>query len=201
MLAVISLILNFGASSRDRLRGNSFGCRVHCCFLLSSSSFSFCFLGPYSVKGSLALGFGFSKLFGFGGSLGLIFFCFSELFLCVSSLVGFLQVFLLLLQQSSFLISFFFLFGFFISLSLGLSITKSLLSILDFETVELSVCGFLGSNLGIGMTRLHNSCPWIDNLRHLCGIDISFGLCFRLILWIMTGLRPVLRWNNATGWL
>src|SRR4051812_30148279 len=170
MMVVISLCLSFGGSSRDRLRGNNFGSRVHCCFLLSSSSFSFCLLCPYSVKSSLALGFGFDKLFGFGGSLGLIFFCFSELFLRVSNLIGLLKIFLLLLQQSIFLISFFFLFGFFISLSLGLSITKSLISSLDFETVEFSVCWFLGTNLGIGMTRLRNSCPWLENLRHLCGI-------------------------------
>src|SRR4051812_41490132 len=106
MMAVISLSLSFGGSSRDRLRGNSFWDRVHCCFLLSGSCFFFCFLCSHNVQGSLALGFGFSKLFGFGGSLGLICFCFSDLFLRVSSLVCFLQVFLLLHQQSSFLSSF-----------------------------------------------------------------------------------------------
>src|SRR4051812_19478905 len=106
MLDVISLSLCFGGSSRDRLRGNNFGGRVHCCFLLGGSCLFFSFLCSHNVQGSLALGFGFNKLFGFGGSLGLIFFCFSELFLRVSSLVSFRQVFLLLRQQSSFLISF-----------------------------------------------------------------------------------------------
>src|SRR4051812_11532351 len=201
MMAVISLSLCFGGSSRDMLRGNNFGGRVHCCFLLSGSGFFSSFLCPNNVKGILALGFGFSKLFGFGGSLGLICFCFSELFLRVSSLVGFLQVFLLLLQQSSYLSSFLFLFGLFMSLSLGLSITKSLLSGLDFKMMEFCVLRFLGANLGIGLTRLRNSCPRLDSLRHLCRRDISLGLSFSKIIWIMTGFGPILWWNNTTGWL
>src|SRR4051812_35624798 len=181
MLAEFSLSLSFRGSGGDSLRGrdgyrllngnsnrlrsrsryrlwsSSFRGCVHYSFLLSCPSFFLSLLGSNGFEGGLALGFGFSKQFGFGGSLGLIFFSFSEFGLHVSCFSSLFQIFLLLCKQSSILVSFFFFSGFFSSLSFGLSVTKSLLCRLDFETMEFCVLDLLGTNLGIRLTRLRNS--------------------------------------------
>src|SRR4051794_6589213 len=71
VLTVFSFSLGFGGRSCDWLRWNFLRRHVHSSFLLSSPSRFLCSLGANNIKLSLAFGFSFSKLFGFGGCLSL----------------------------------------------------------------------------------------------------------------------------------
>src|SRR4051812_39873955 len=93
-------------------------------------------------------------MFCLGSSLGFILFSFSELLLRLSLLSGSLQLFPLLFKQCSFCICLFLLSRFFIILSLGFCFTKSLLGSSNIGLVKFGFKNFLGSNLGIELTRL-----------------------------------------------
>src|ERR1041385_69214 len=77
VLTVFSFNLGFRDMSCDWLRGNFLRCHVHSSFLLSSPGSFLCLLRAKNIKLSLAFGFSFSKLFGFGGCLSLLSFSFS----------------------------------------------------------------------------------------------------------------------------
>ena len=177
MVTSFSFALGIRRRSSDWLRYSSFGGHVHCSLLLGSSSISFSRLSSQCAQCGLALGFGLLQLFGLSSSFGLIFLGFGELFLRVSGLISFLQFLLLLFKQSSILRSFLLFCGFSSSLSLGFCITKPLLCSFDFKTVEFSLLGLLGANLGIRLTRFCHGCLGLSGLGLLGGISNSFGLC------------------------
>src|ERR1043165_820642 len=97
VVADFSFSLFFRGRGRDRLRSRSFRSHINYSFLLCSPGISLSCLGPDSIEGGLALGFGLLHLFSLGSSLGFVLLSFGELSLRFSSKIGFHQIFLLLL--------------------------------------------------------------------------------------------------------
>src|ERR1043165_2287896 len=97
VVAGFSFSLFFRGRGRDWRGSRSFRSHIYCGFLLCCPGISLSCLGPDSIEGGLALGFGLLHLFSLESSLGFVLLSFGELSLRFGSKIGFLQIFLLLL--------------------------------------------------------------------------------------------------------